>query len=64
MRSVDSTMPPRTGTAAPVVLVPRPRAVSATRRSRQKRTRSRTCSGARANTTASGGWWRRLLSAP
>ena len=62
MRSNDTTTPPSTGTAAPVVLVPRPRATSGTRCARQARTSATTCSRVVGNATASGSDRRRELS--
>jgi len=51
-----------TGTLAPVVLVPRPRAITGTRAARHVRTSATTCSCCAGNTTASGCAWRRELS--
>ncbi len=62
MRSNDTTTPPATGTAAPVVLVPRPRAITGTRALRQARTSATTCSRVVGNATASGSACRRELS--
>lgn len=57
MRSKLSTTQPRMGTAAPVVAVPRPRAVSGIRLRAQIRTTACTCSMLCANTTASAARW-------
>ena len=62
IRSSVSTMPPATGTEAPVVLVPRPRAVSGIRCSAQIRISAATSSWFDANATACGNAVRRLLS--
>ena len=62
MRSNDTTTPPATGTDAPVVLVPRPRATTGTRCARQARTSASTCSREVGNATASGSACRRELS--
>jgi hypothetical protein len=62
MRSSESTTPPRTGTVAPVVPVPRPRATRGTPAALHSPTTAATCSWVDASTTASGSAWRRLLS--
>src|SRR3569623_871566 len=64
MRSSASTTPPPTGTVAPVVPVPRPRATKGVACVLQSCTTAHTCSWVVANTTASGNTWRRLLSLP
>ena len=62
MRSKERTRPPRSGTVAPVVPVPRPRATSGSRSRLQSWTRGTTWSAASTRTTAWGMAWRRLLS--
>jgi len=54
MRSKLTTTPPSTGTDAPVVLVPRPRATIGNRASRQIRTSACTCATVVGNATACG----------
>jgi len=62
MRSMDMTTPPGSGTAAPVVPVPRPRTVSETPAAWQALTVACTAAVSAGNTTACGSAWARLLS--
>ncbi len=62
MRSKESTTPPAIGTVAPVVLVPRPRAISGMPCSWQQAASAATSSCVCANATACGRATRRLLS--
>ncbi len=62
MRSKDRTMPPRSGTVAPVVPVPRPRAVTGISSSLHSASVASTCAGSVMKSTACGSAWRLLLS--